>query len=76
MVRSESKGSESPQGMLTIAEVAVLLHVHPNTVRLWSNNGLLRAYRLGYRRDRRFKLQDIDAFLRDDGGNGTEQNMP
>ncbi|MBI2857492.1 MAG: helix-turn-helix domain-containing protein [Chloroflexi bacterium] len=60
---------ESAQGMLTIPEVAVLLHVHPNTVRLWSNKGLLRAYRLGFRRDRRFRPEDIDAFLRA-GGNG------
>ncbi len=76
MVGAEYIQVKSPQGMLTIAEVAVLLHVHPNTVRLWSNNGLLRAYRLGYRRDRRFRPEDIDAFLKVNGGNGTEQDAP
>lgn len=50
-------------GMLTVSEVADILHVHPNTVRLWSDAGLLKTYRIGYRRDRRFKPQDIDAFL-------------
>ncbi len=69
---------ESPQGMLTVPEVAVLLHVHPNTVRLWSNRGLLRTYRLGFRRDRRFRPEDINAFLRDsgdgNGGNGSGGN--
>ncbi len=76
MVRAESTQVEPQQGMLTISEVAVLLHVHPNTVRLWSNKGLLRTYRLGYRRDRRFRPEDIDTFLREDGGNGTKQNTP
>ncbi len=76
MVGAEYIQVKSTQGMLTIAEVAVRLHVHPNTVRRWSNSGLLRAYRLGYRRDRRFKPEDIDAFLKADGGNATEQDAP
>ena len=54
-------------GMLTVAEAAHLLHVHPNTVRTWSDGGLLKVYRLGSRRDRRFKLEDIDTFLRSNG---------
>jgi excisionase family DNA binding protein len=49
----------SPSGMLTVSEAARLLHVHPNTIRQWSDSGLLKAYRLGYRRDRRFRLEDI-----------------
>ena len=53
------------EGMLTTQEVADLLHVHPNTVRKWSNNGLLRAYRVGSRRDRRFEPDEIDRFLAD-----------
>ncbi len=49
--------------MLTVSEVARLLHVHSNTVRQWSDRGSLKVYRLGYRRDRRFMPQDIDEFL-------------
>ena len=49
--------------LLTVSEVAKALHVHPNTVRNWSDNGLLKSYRLGYRGDRRFSREDIDKFL-------------
>ena len=71
MPTSYSKNAELPRGMLTVSEVARLLHVHPNTVRVWSDTGLLRSYRLGHRRDRRFRLQDIDQFLDSNGYNET-----
>jgi excisionase family DNA binding protein len=56
--------------MLTVSEVAYLLHVHPNTVRHWADGGLLNAYRLGTRRDRRFKREDVEGFLQWDGTTG------
>jgi excisionase family DNA binding protein len=49
--------------MLTASEVARLLNVHLNTVRRWSNRGVLKAYRIGSRGDRRFRQEDIDYFL-------------
>jgi excisionase family DNA binding protein len=49
--------------MLTIREVARLLHVHPNTLRRWSNNGRLRPYRINSRGDRRYKREEIAHFL-------------
>ena len=49
--------------LLTIMEVAHQLHVHENTVRSWSNQGILKAYRIGSRGDRRFKQKDITLFL-------------
>ena len=49
--------------MLTISNVAQLLNVHINTVRRWSNQGILKAYRIGSRGDRRFQLEDITSFL-------------
>ena len=58
--------------MLSTAEVSRLLHVHPNTLRRWSNNGIIKAYRIGPRGDRRFRQDDIDRFLvqlRENGGN-------
>ena len=54
-------------GMLTVTEAAHVLHVHPNTVRTWSDSGLLKSYRIGSRRDRRYKLEDIDTFLTSNG---------
>ncbi len=50
-------------GMLTISEVAQLLNVHINTVRRWSNQGILKSYRIGSRGDRRFRQENIDSFL-------------
>jgi len=49
--------------MLTASDVARLLNVHLNTVRRWSNQGVLKAYRIGSRGDRRFRQEDIDYFL-------------
>ena len=49
--------------LLTVREVADLLHVHPNTLRLWSNKGMIRAYRINRRGDRRFKREEITRFL-------------
>ena len=49
--------------MLSLREVATLLHVHVNTVRRWSERGLLKSYQINRRGDRRFRQQDIDLFL-------------
>jgi excisionase family DNA binding protein len=49
--------------MLTVSDVARLLNVHINTIRRWSNQGILKAYRIGSRGDRRFQQNDIASFL-------------
>ena len=49
--------------MLTVREVALLLNIHSNTVRRWSDQGLIRAYRITLRGDRRFRREDITHFL-------------
>ena len=53
------------KAMLTIGDVAKCLGVHPNTVRNWSDKGILKAYRIGPRCDRRFRREDIDDFLKE-----------
>jgi excisionase family DNA binding protein len=50
-------------GLLTARQVARLLNVHVNTVRRWNDRGILKAYRIGPRGDRRFNKADIDMFL-------------
>jgi excisionase family DNA binding protein len=49
--------------MLTISEVARILNVHINTVRRWSNQGILKSYRIGSRGDRRFRHEDVDKLF-------------
>ena len=49
--------------LLTVSEAASLLHVHTNTVRNWSNSGILPSLRIGPRNDRRFWKRDLKAFL-------------
>jgi excisionase family DNA binding protein len=46
---------------LTTSDVAHLLNIHINTVRRWSNKGILKAYRIGPRGDRRFSREDINS---------------
>ena len=70
MVKEDGKDTEPSGRMLTVSEVAHLLHVHPNTVRLWSKIGVLKSYRIGKRRDYRFNPHDIATFLYD----GTDLN--
>ena len=50
-------------GMLTVREVSQLLHVHSNTLRRWSDEGIVKAYRIGPRGDRRFRAEDIAVLL-------------
>ena len=49
--------------MLTVSETANLLHIHPNTLRRWTDKGVIRSYAINPRGDRRFKHRDIDQFL-------------
>jgi len=56
-------GSNRMEPMLTVREVARLLNIHSNTVRRWSDRGIIRVYRISRRGDRRFRREDIAHFL-------------
>lgn len=49
--------------MLTTRDAARVLNVHVNTVRRWTDKGILRSCRIGPRRDRRFRVEDIAVFI-------------
>ena len=56
--------------MLTTSDVARLLNVHINTIRRWSNQGVIKAYRIGSRGDRRFRQEDVSSFLSEQNNDG------
>jgi len=61
--------------MLTVREVAQILHIHNNTVRRWSDQGLQKAYRITSRGDRRFRKEDILKFLKEQNKNKPIKNV-
>ena len=54
---------DTTKSMLTIREASRLLNVHSNTLRRWSEQGIIRAYRIGPRGDRRFRKEEVAALL-------------
>lgn len=56
--------------MLTTKEVAKFLNVHINTVRRWSNKGIIKCFRVGKRGDRRFTESNVMEFLRSNNETG------
>ena len=53
--------------LLSVAQAATLLGVHPNTIRSWTDAGRLTAYRINARGDRRFRRRDVARLLVEDG---------
>ncbi len=74
-VRQIFKGKPAPKksdlrskAVLRVGDVANLLGVHINTVRHWSDEGVLKSFRVGLRHERRFRRDDVDAFLKEEKG--------
>ena len=49
---------------LTTSEVCRKLNLHENTVRRWSNQGIIKSFRIGPRRDRRYLPDDIKRMMK------------
>ncbi|MDD5083071.1 MAG: helix-turn-helix domain-containing protein [Dehalococcoidales bacterium] len=69
-MHSNAREKNPVNWMVTVDEVAQLLHVHPTTVRRWERQSLLKSYRLGPKGNVRFKREDIVAFI--DNGSRSE----
>lgn len=68
LMNSKQPEANEDLQLLTTAQAASLLNVHPNTVRNWADASLLPAYRIGPRRDRRFRRVDVESLLTEDDG--------
>ena len=49
--------------LLNVKEAAALLNVAEMTIRRWTNAGALRCYRVGGKHERRFRIEDLQAYL-------------
>lgn len=63
MVKAIKNKPQFPE-LLTITEVSKILKCHSNTLRHWDNEGILPAIRIGIKRVRRYKKDDIMKFLK------------
>ena len=63
MINYNMANGNLADNMMTVTEVSRILHVHPNTLRRWSDKGIIKSYCITPRGDRRFMARDIDQFL-------------
>ena len=57
------KRKRTANTMLRTGEACRILCIHANTLRRWNEEGIIKAYRIGPRGDRRFRREDIAALL-------------
>lgn len=58
---------EQPKEYLRVSEASKLLGVHANTLRNWDKQGLLKPVRVGVRKERRYRREDIVKLLENNG---------
>ena len=51
--------------MLATGEVARIFNVHASTIRRWSEQGIIKSYRIGPRAARRFRREDAAVLYLD-----------
>ncbi len=59
---SREAGAVAPPPLLRMGQAASRLGVSTTTLKRWTEDGVLPAYRIGKRGDRRFQVADIDSF--------------
>jgi diguanylate cyclase (GGDEF)-like protein/excisionase family DNA binding protein len=63
---------DAQDALLSVAQAATLLGVHPNTIRSWTDGGRLAAFRINSRGDRRFRRGDVERLLVEDAPAGEQ----
>ena len=64
MTKKRETGGKTLPELLTLKEACEILRCHPNTLRQWDKKGILIAVRFGERRDRRYRREDIENFIK------------
>lgn len=68
----KKRNSNIPERLINIGEAAEFLNVSEMTVRRWTNEGSLRCYRIGGKRERRFTIKDLQDYV----ARGTRSDEP
>lgn len=55
----QKKNDSKMPELISLKEASVLLKCHPNTLRAWDKKGVLKAVRIGVRKDRRYRKDDV-----------------
>ena len=64
--REQNNKQDKPLStLLTTGEVARIFSVHAGTIRRWSEQGILKSYRVGARGERRFRREDVAVLYLD-----------
>ncbi len=61
--RTTTNINEEIPELLTLKQACGILKVHPNTLRAWDKKGILIAVRIGEKRIRRYRKEDILKFV-------------
>ena len=73
---------DGDDALLRVGQAARLLYVHDNTLRRWADLGIVSAYRISSRGDRRFSRNEVVSLLervRSNGGRlleGRQESSP
>ncbi|MDL1953044.1 helix-turn-helix domain-containing protein [Candidatus Uhrbacteria bacterium UHB] len=62
-IEDGAKNQHELPELLTLKEASEILKCHPNTLRQWDKKGILPAIRIGEKRTRRYRKEDILKFL-------------
>jgi excisionase family DNA binding protein len=75
IIAMETNGENIASPMLSVSAVCQILHIHPNTLRRWTNQGWIKCIRLGKAKHRRYRNNDIQAFLSEYGNQYNDCKM-